>query len=396
MAVGNPVISSGPFYDIFTENRENWNTITISAFDTPNLAGLTPELLLEVPEHELDSNPYPYLTTRRWVKEKYGEWGPGHPLWEARVLGNFPTQSEDALFSLTWLEQAKLRSGGDGDLYAGLDVAGPGEDETVLCVRRGPMILLLCSWANRDPRGDVVAALRPYKDSIKGLNIDSAGIGYYMAQHLEDLGFPVTQVNVGERSGNSDKFFNKKAEIYWTARMRAEAGEIAGLLDERAIAQLVGIRYSHNSRGQVVIESKEGARKRGVKSPDRAEAIILAFADLAPADGLFEWYRQEAEKAMGQKDVVHPPASCPNCGNQFLAQYSEEWRCGQCGTAGRMGEASLTCPNCKSTAVARIGPECRCSQCGVQFGGKSPISNPFSLGDALRITDAQRGFDWRG
>ena len=392
LALGNPVIASGPFYDIFTENRENWNLITISAFDTPNLAGLTPESLLELPDHELDLNPYPYLTTRRWVKEKYKEWGPGHPLWESRVLGNFPTQSEDALFALTWLEQAKLRTGGEGDLYAGLDVAGPGEDETVLCVRRGFMIILLRSWANSDPRGDVVAALQPYRASLKGLNVDSAGIGYFMAKHLADLGFPVTQVNVGERAENSEKFFNKKAEIYWGARMRAEAGDMAGLVDERAIAQLVGIRYSHNSRGQVVIESKDDARKRGVKSPDRAEAIILAFADLAPVYGLIELCRQEAEKLTSQTNVVSAPTACPKCENLNLSLSSEEWRCGPCGASGRIGEPLPKCPNCESTAVAKIGAERRCNNCGVQFGSKSPITNPLSLSraDALRIADSRR------
>src|SRR5437016_7154234 len=49
----------------------------------------------------------PYLVTRRWVREKFSEWGPGHPLWEARVLGQFPTQAEDALISLAWLEAAR-------------------------------------------------------------------------------------------------------------------------------------------------------------------------------------------------------------------------------------------------------------------------------------------------
>ena len=97
LALGNPTIASGPFYDAFTTNREGWNLITISAFDTPNLQGLTIESLLKLPEEELDNNPVPYLTTRRWVKEKYGEWGPRHPLWESRVLGNFPAQAEDAL-----------------------------------------------------------------------------------------------------------------------------------------------------------------------------------------------------------------------------------------------------------------------------------------------------------
>jgi phage terminase large subunit len=89
LALGNPSISSGPFYDAFSGNREGWNQITISAFNTPNLEAVTPDQPLKMSEEELDANPRPYLTTRRWVKEKYLEWGPFHPLWESRVLGNF-------------------------------------------------------------------------------------------------------------------------------------------------------------------------------------------------------------------------------------------------------------------------------------------------------------------
>jgi hypothetical protein len=198
LALGNPTIASGPFYDAFAANRESWNLITISAFETPNLAGLTVESLLQLPEEQLDQNACPYLTTRRWVKEKYFEWGPGHPLWEARVLGNFPLQSADALLSLAWLEAAKYREGSDeGPLHAGLDVAGPGEDETVLCVRCGPRIVLLKAWAGKDPRGDVLAALMPFKDRLQTVNVDSVGIGYYMAKHLKDQGVKVQEVNVG-------------------------------------------------------------------------------------------------------------------------------------------------------------------------------------------------------
>jgi hypothetical protein len=104
------------------------------------------------------------------------------------------------------------------------------------------------------------------------------GVGYLMATHLKGLGFPVREVNVGKSSRDSEKYSNLKAELYWGLRMRAEAGEISGLTDERTIAQLAGIRYSHNARGQIVIESKDEALKRGVKSPDRAEALMLAFA----------------------------------------------------------------------------------------------------------------------
>jgi ribosomal protein L37AE/L43A len=365
-----------------------WNLITISAFETPNLEGLTLESLLQLTDHELDLSLCPYLTTRRWVKERYIEWGPGHPLWESRVLGNFPTQSEDALFALTWLEQAKLRTEGDGDLCAGIDVAGPGEDETVLCVRRGPKIILLRAWVKSDPRGDVIAALLQYKGALKAVNIDSAGIGYYMAQHLKDHGFPVREINVGEKAKDSKKFVNRKAEVYWAFRMRAEAGDLAGLTDERAIAQLVGIRYCHNSRGQVVIESKADARKRGVKSPDRAEAIILAFGELAPSYGLLEWYRQQTEGMTAAEPVVNVPARCPKCGNPRLSLQGQSWSC-PCGLSG----APITqCPKCQSTAVARVGAEWICNKCGVQFGGKRPNPYPYTRGEALRLADGHNAF----
>ena len=284
LALGNPTIASGPFYDAFTANREGWNLITISAMDTPNLQGLTVESLLELSDEELDNNPVPYLTTRRWVKEKYREWGPGHALWESRVLGYFPAQAEDALISLTWLEIAKYREGGeDGTFYAGLDVGGPGEAETVLCVRNGHRIVHMDMWSGEERRGEVVAALGPFKNRLATVNVDTVGIGFLMGKHLKDCGFTVREVNVGKKAADSTKYVNLKAELYWGLRMRAKDGDIAGLTDERTIAQLAGIRYSHNSRGQVVIESKDDARKRGVKSPDRAEAVMLAFAHVQQA-----------------------------------------------------------------------------------------------------------------
>jgi hypothetical protein len=337
LALGNPIISSGPFFEAFSSNREGWNLITISGFDTPNLEGVTLERLLQMSERELDENPWPCLTTRRWIKEKYIEWGLGHPLWESRVLGNFPMQSEDALLSLTWLEQAKLRTEGEGEISAGLDVAGPGEDETVLCVRQGPRIILLRWWAGRDTRGDVAAALLPFKSRLKNVSVDTVGIGHYFAMQMQDNGFPVTEVNVGEAPRDKEKYFNLKAEVYWQFRQRASSGDLAGLTDERTIAQLAGIRYSHNSRGQIVIESKEDARKRGVKSPDRAEAVILAFSDLGLKCGVLEYYRQEAEKVWAKNGAGNRASFCPRCGSDSVARFGAFWKCRQCCGVGAVG-----------------------------------------------------------
>jgi hypothetical protein len=157
--------------------------------------------------------------------------------------------------------------------------------------------VFLNAWSGPDPRGDVLAALLPFTGRLETINVDSVGIGYYMAQHLKDHGLPVREINVGETPRDTEKFSNRKAELYWGLRERVQKGDLAGLNDERAIAQLAGIRYRHNSRGQIIIESKEDARKRGVKSPDRAEAIMLAYAKISHSnEGIFEWYKQEAAR----------------------------------------------------------------------------------------------------
>jgi phage terminase large subunit len=287
LMLANPTLASGPFYDAFTSNRYAVQTFTIDAFDTPNFDGFTLDDLKAIPAHAIDDprlsvTVRPYLVTRKWVHEKLYQWGEGSPLWQSRVSGQFPTQSEDALISLAWIEQAKPQPvtvpPPDAPATAGLDVAGPGEDETVLTIRQGGYVAAQHVWLQPDPRGEVLAALAPW--TITQANVDSIGVGYYMARHIEDAGYDVVDVNVGEAASDKEKYANLKAELYWGLRQWFEQHDIAGVTDDLLSSQLTGIRYKHNARGQIVIESKEDARKRGVKSPDRAEALMLAFADV--------------------------------------------------------------------------------------------------------------------
>lgn len=292
LALGNPVIASGPFHEAFTTQRESWRTKTISAFDTPNLAPLMEgcvndaeriERLLALTEEELDTNVRPYLTTRRWVKEKWLEWGQHHnPLWDARVLGVFPAQAVDALFPLLYLEQASYRENVTVAKMLrpriGIDVAGPGDNETVVYIMLGNNVLGPWAFNDPDPRGAVLALLRPYRPSNPLINVDAIGMGYYFAQHLQDAGFQVNFVNVSKPSTDPERFTNLRAQLHWNLRERFEEGSINGITDETTISQLAGIRYRHNGRGQVEVESKDHMAARGIKSPDRAEALMLANA----------------------------------------------------------------------------------------------------------------------
>jgi phage terminase large subunit len=302
LAIGNPTVTSGPFYDVFHDQRAGWDCLTIDAFDTPNLAGLTLSDLLALPEHELDRNERPYLITRRFVREKYDEVGEDSAFWQSRIRGQFPAQSEDSLLSLAWLEAAAKREYQPRDTdewEAAIDVAGPGEDETVAGVRCGPLLVAMHGWAGADPRGDVLAWLEPWRERLKRVKVDSAGLGYYFARHLEEQGYDgrVVDVNVGEAAADKERYVNLKAELYWGLRLRFQMdtqghADVAAngnpkALPAKAIAQLSSIRYKHDARGRVVVESKEEARKRGVKSPDWAECVMLLFA--APQRPTWQW-----------------------------------------------------------------------------------------------------------
>lgn len=308
LMLGNPILAGGPFHASFTTQRSSWKTFTISAFDTPNLKGWHidnglpsdhpdhysvgdfsegSKNLLEATEDELDTNPIPYLTSRRWVYDKYHDWGSDHPLWESKVLGEFPKQSENSLISLSWIERAAEEGlvllTEESELYdAGLDVAGPGENETVLTIRRGPNIVLQRGWAKPDPRGEVVAVLKdgPWAGKLRTFNIDEIGIGWGIMLHMKDIfGKKIVRgINVGDGSRLPERFKNLKAELYWGLRERFKSGQIAGLTNEKAQGQLATIRYEHTPHGLVKIESKEDMISDGIVSPDYAESTMLAYA----------------------------------------------------------------------------------------------------------------------
>jgi hypothetical protein len=296
LELGNPTISSGHFFDNFGRGRAACECITISAFDSPNLAGLTMEQLLELPDDQLDISPWPLLIQRRWVKDRWQRWGPNNPRFVSRVLGEFPTQAERAVFSLEWIERARrepteleLARANGSLIQVGIDVAGPGDDETAGCARVNGIVIARQAWPDKDPRGAVMRWLHQLRVSsgyqLGTVVVDIVGIGYNFGLHLADLGFEVMGFNAGYAAMDREQFINAKAEAYFRRRdMYREnyVSHLSAALDEETEAQLSAIEYEETSRGLIKIESKEDARKRGVTSPDRAEAEVMAFCQVVP------------------------------------------------------------------------------------------------------------------
>lgn len=325
LELGNPTVPTGNFYESHTAKRDLRNPITISVFDTPNLRDLgipararsDEELkpLLELSDDQLDDNARPYLATRRWVRDCWRDWGPS-PLWDGRVLGEFPQQSTHALIHLAWINQAIARDPivKPTVIHCGLDVAGPGEDETVLIARRSGHVISGNSWHVEEPTGEIKSALQHlHREHGCGLvvNVDCVGIGYHMAlrlaewaaefnrNHTAEKHIRIVPVNVAEAAVDSEQFANAKAEYYWSLRLMFHDGDISGLgnCHEKLQGQLATLQYQHTTKGgKIAIESKREMVKRGLKSPDWAEALMLAFKpDLTGQQGGVVEYEERYE-----------------------------------------------------------------------------------------------------
>lgn len=283
LRIGNPTDPSGEFAQSF--NSKYTTKIRISAFDTPNFTtfGITNA---DIPNRTWAKKitgplPYPQLVTPRWVAERFEKWGEESPLYQARVLGQFPQQGDDTLIPISWIEAARQRELEAGSpVEVGADVARYGGDETTIYIRRGDHVRLFWAGHKTDTMtttGHIVRAIREAK--AERARVDVVGIGSGVVDRLEEMGHEVFSVNTGEGASDNKRFLNARAEWWWGMRERFERGDIDIEDDEDLIAQLSSLRYKVTSKGQIQIERKEDARKRGISSPDRADGVMHCFAE---------------------------------------------------------------------------------------------------------------------
>lgn len=262
VAIGNPTSPSGKFYDACKSPL--WTKIGISSFDHPNVR--TGQAVV------------PGAVTIEWIDERRKEWGEDSPLWKAKVLGQFPDEGDDTLIPLSWAEACVgLDLGVEGDKKLGVDVARFGSDMTVFCTMMGPTVLPLES-VNKKDTNFTIGRVRVLNNngSFDQVAIDDTGVGGGVTDGLYDIDSHIEPVNFGEAASENDKFENMKAELYWNLREDIRDKKISLPDDKELINQLCSIRYSYTRKGRIKIESKDELKKRGLKSPDKADALALA------------------------------------------------------------------------------------------------------------------------
>lgn len=338
LAIGNPTDPNTKFRDMF-KPESDWNEIHIDALKSPNMCQSELDKLhwddqanvmrvLQKEGIELSTEVVPdgvreNITSIQWVAEKIKTWGVDSALWKGKVRGEFPDSSDMGVIPLPWVEAAirrweawdeKGRPPIVGRSIVGCDVARMGEDKTCFAVRVADCITDIFTYQHADTmvtsdvllgRGRMVdldgreIVLPPWQTTpFMQYVVDSIGVGAGVKDRLRQYFREHPQMYTPEVIGfNASKgtsvviddfaFFNQRAYAWWRMRKLLDPAQNNGrgssvMLPphDEMIRDLTTPKWTPADTGKppkIKIESKEDIRKRLSRSPDVADAIIMAF-----------------------------------------------------------------------------------------------------------------------
>ena len=220
-------------------------------------------------------------TQIQYMKEKYGE---NSQEYRVSVKGEPPAADSDSLIPYEWCHAAtelEFDLQKNEPIVFGVDVARQGNDSSIILVRQGGTVHEITELKKYDTIelarwiGARAAEWEP-----QAIYLDAIGLGIGVYDECRRLGIPgVYPVNVGN-SARNEKFNRLRDELWWEARVRFENNRLslAKCKDPELVAELSGVKYAiKEDNGKIKVESKAEMRKRGMPSPNKADALILTF-----------------------------------------------------------------------------------------------------------------------
>jgi len=270
LAFGNPTQNSGAFRACFGRQRALWRTAQIDAREVEGV-------------------------NRAYLDELVAAYGADSDVVRVRVRGEFPSSSTMQFVPLDLAEAARRRPVPPGlpsdPVVFGVDCARFGDDESVLAIRcgRDARSRTWKAWRGVDAMqlaGDI--ALEAARHRPDAIFVDAGNVGAAVVDRLRQLlgpDVPVIEVWFGARGREAElepgvtvPTANKRAEM-WT-RMRAWLAQGAVPDHERLRDDLIGPTYGFAADDtRVQLERKPDMKRRGLASPDWADALACTFAE---------------------------------------------------------------------------------------------------------------------
>lgn len=257
-AFGNPTQNTGSFYECFHKNKDYWNT------------------------RQIDSRTVSF-TNKKQFEKWIGQYGEDSDFIKVRVRGVFPSASSNQLFAQALIEAAQTRESFEDQfqpLLMMVDVSRMGDDQSVIRFRQGRNARDFPVKKFEKLRLPVLAReVANLADFYKpdGIFIDGGGVGGGVVDDLVLWGYPVIEVNFGERGtlDQPDRYVNKRAEMYDNLKdWLIKGGTIDK--DEDLKNDLMAIQYFFKD-SKMQLMSKEDMKACGLPSPDDADALAMSF-----------------------------------------------------------------------------------------------------------------------
>lgn len=259
--VGNPTRISGTFHKAFHQDKAIWKTLHFSSEDS---ALVSKSFITRMEKHGRDSD-----------------------VFKVRVLGEFPSGDPDTLIQLWMVDAAIGREDvpDSGKAFIGVDPARFGNDESVIAWRRGDVLKEIRAFHGIDTQrqaGEVRRLAREiwaggYEGSIE-VRVDDTGVGGGVTDALQGAeGLIICPINFGGKARNED-YCDFGAQMW--GHLKQVMLDISLPKDDELLAQLTSRKYGLDKDGKIRMERKEDMKKRGLPSPDRADAVALCFAEV--------------------------------------------------------------------------------------------------------------------
>lgn len=265
MVFGNPTRNTGRFYECFNKYRHRW-------------------------VHRHVDGRTAIGTDKKKIATWIQDYGIDSDFVRVRVLGQFPSASSLQFIPRAIVDEAMQRQLEHCSYYRqvvilGVDVARFGDDASVICCRIGTDAR---SYPAKEFRGldgwELAAKIAEVYNEFrqKGarkvvINVDAGGVGASPIDWLRHNGYPVNSINFGGGATNTERYKNLRAEMWGRGRAWLKAGGCIEQNDD-LVTDLTGVEYGYTPTNQILLESKESMKDRGLSSPDRADALMLTFA----------------------------------------------------------------------------------------------------------------------
>lgn len=250
-------------YSLIQANILGWKSLRVTSFDCPHIS-----------QNEI----------RSLILEK----GLHHPIVRSTHFAEFTSVNEQVVVPIQIYDDCKryfTKSVNFLNRRAGLDLAAGG-DEVVLSVWEGNINL-----AQEVMRGNGIADTTPIVNTIiewinkwrikpDDIIADDGGVGRGIISHLSDKGYKVQRMLNQWRAVDNTHYSNRGTENWFNFKRFVEEYQLKLIDDPILRSQITNRYYKNNAKLLLQLESKAEAKAKGHPSPDRADAAVLAWANI--------------------------------------------------------------------------------------------------------------------